>query len=148
VLYAKKLHNIFMQILSEFGIVGVVIWLWLWIDFWRRLRRLRRKPAVAYWKWASGGKFDVAAISLGLECAMIGFLANGFFYNQIYIHWSWTLICLAYLLDVNTRRAPRRNPTAREPGGPMREPSRQGAAGPKGSGSLAGGLLESTTRSA
>ena len=30
---------------------------------------------------------------------MVAYLANGFFYNQIYIHWFWTLILMMYVLS-------------------------------------------------
>jgi O-antigen ligase len=103
-LYNKKLHNIFLQVLSEQGLVGAAIWLTMLGDFFLRLRRLRTPSTAAYWRQATNGHFDVGRLSLGLECAMVGYLANGFFYNQIYIHWFWTLTGMTYLLTINTGR--------------------------------------------
>lgn len=117
-LYNKKLHNIFLQILSEQGLVGSAIWLAMVTDFFLRLRRLRRPSSVAYWRQATSGRLDVSMLSLGLECAMVGYLANGFFYNQIYIHWFWTLCCLAYVLTINTGRPRRRSEPAPRSGAP------------------------------
>lgn len=140
-LYNKKLHNIFLQVLSEFGLIGTSFWLWMVVDFFVRLRRLRRPSSVAYWRWATHGRLDVGALSLGLECAMIGYMANGFFYNQIYIHWFWTLILLAYLLTINTGRAPARRRRAVENAPPVAP-----TVGAPGRESLAGGLLGGSPR--
>jgi len=124
-LYNKKLHNIFLQILSEQGLVGSAIWLAMVTDFFVRLRRLRRPSSVVYWRHATSGRLDVSMLSLGLECAMVGYLANGLFYNQIYIHWFWTLCCLAYVLTINTGRPRRRS----DPAPPSSAPGAQGRSG-------------------
>ena len=38
---------------------------------------------------------------------MIAFLANGVFYNQLYIHWFWTLIALALAFTRTVAPIPR-----------------------------------------
>jgi hypothetical protein len=43
---------------------------------------------------------------LGLECAMVGFLATGVFYNQIFnVHWFYSLIAINTLLYYHARAA-------------------------------------------
>ena len=38
---------------------------------------------------------------------MVAFLANAFFYNQMYIHWFWTLIALSATLSGVASRLPK-----------------------------------------
>jgi len=140
-LYNKKLHNIFLQILSEQGLIGSVIWLTMIADFFLRLRRLRRPEVVAYWRQATGNRLDVALLSLGLECAMVAFLANGFFYNQMYIHWFWTLTCMAYLFTINTQ-PPSRSPQTSPP-----RPSKRTTPGARPQSDVAGRETSSSSAS-
>jgi O-antigen ligase len=105
VFYGKKLHNIYIQILSEMGIVGAVVWLAIVFDFFRRLRNLRSRRAQARWRAATRGAVDLHAVSLGLECAMVAYLVNGLVYNQIYIHWFWSLVTIVYVLSIVTSGA-------------------------------------------
>jgi O-antigen ligase len=105
-LYDRQLHSTFMQILCEYGVVGSAIFLWMIGDFWMRNRRLRRKNFRATWAERSGGRLDLHALSLGLECAMLGFLATGFFYNQIFsVHWFYSIIAINTLLYYHARPA-------------------------------------------
>ncbi len=101
-LFSRNLHNAYFQILSEFGVVGCLLFLWLIGDFWRRNLQLRR-PAVLYaWHTRSDGKLDLRYVSLGLELAMIAFLVNSLFYAQLYVHWMYTLLIGNYLLHAVT----------------------------------------------
>jgi O-Antigen ligase len=90
-LYSRDLHNIYYQILSEFGLAGVAIYLYLLVQFWRRGQDLSTPAAQAAWQ-AAGGVEDVRSIALGLQCGMVAFLASGYFYNQLYTSWSFSLI--------------------------------------------------------
>jgi len=103
-LYNHPLHSVYFQILAEEGAVGVLLWVWMTTDFFRRLSRMRTKPARAAWARAVGGQADVLYLAHGLEAAMVGFLVGGIFYNQAYRHWFYTLILLALLISEATRR--------------------------------------------
>ena len=99
-LYNKALHNMYYQILSEFGSIGVVIFLWMLWDFFRRNRTLRHPDRIEHWARETGDSFDLRNISLALEAGMIGFLTGGYFYNQIFdVHWFYTLITINALLS-------------------------------------------------
>jgi O-antigen ligase len=97
-MYNLGVHNVPLQILAEEGIIGIVLWLVMVVGFFRRIRRLRSEDAIARWKESGGDVLDLRMISLGLEGAMVGYLASCPFYNQIYIHWFWSLITIAYVL--------------------------------------------------
>jgi O-antigen ligase len=96
-MYNQALHSVYFQILSEEGLIGCFLWGFMIFDFHRRILRLCSKSAAAVWV-ARGGVLDLRCIALGLEAAMIGFHVNGVFYNQIYVHWFWTLMTLALVL--------------------------------------------------
>jgi len=105
-LYGAGLHNIYFQILSEEGIIGVWVWTTMLVGFVRRIRFLRSQSADNQWNRHGGEGIDIRAISLGLESAMIAFLATGFFYNQLYVHWFWTLITITFVLSELTSGSP------------------------------------------
>ena len=98
-LYGKVMHDIYVQILAEQGLIGVVIFLLILVDFMRRNRSLRTKAAIERWESASHGRFDLQSISLGLEGAMVGFLASGVFYDQLYSNSLYTLVGLNFVLS-------------------------------------------------
>jgi O-antigen ligase len=97
-LYMLWTHNAAMQILAEEGVIGIVLWILMVLAFFRWNARLRRPDAVARWTALGGGAMDLRAVSLALEGAMIGWLASSVFYNQIYLHWFWSLLTLSYTL--------------------------------------------------
>lgn len=98
-LWGKTLHSIYFRLLSEQGMIGVIVWIAMLVGFVRRASFLRSHPASNEWSRCGGDGLELASLSRGLEVAMVGFLANGFFYNQIYIHWFWTLILMMYVLS-------------------------------------------------
>jgi O-antigen ligase len=98
-LYGRSLHNIHVQVLAEQGLIGVTVFLIILVDFVRRNRSLRTKAAMERWEAASQGRSDIQSISLGLEAAMIGFLASGLFYDQLYTSSFYSLVMLNFLLS-------------------------------------------------
>jgi O-antigen ligase len=114
-LYNYAIHSVYFQILAEEGAVGVLLWVWMIADFYRRLSRMRTEPARAAWARAVSGRADLLHLANGLEVAMVGFLVGGIFYNQAYRHWFYTLILLALVTSEATRRQMLR--TAEQPAG-------------------------------
>lgn len=113
-LYNKALHNLYYQLLSEFGSIGVLIFAWMLWDFWQRNRALRRPDRIEIWARETGEPFDLRSISLALEAGMVGFLAGGYFYNQIFdVHWFYTLITINALLYQVTEPVVVRQPQLR-----------------------------------
>lgn len=106
-LYNQPVHNVYVQVLCENGIVGLFLFLGMVIDFFRRVRGLRTPAAMREWQ-RRGGDFNLHALSLALELGMIAFLLNCLFYNMLYMHWFWTLISLAFVLGQLSM--PRRRP--------------------------------------
>jgi putative inorganic carbon (hco3(-)) transporter len=97
-LYMLGVHNSTLQILAEEGVIGVTVWIVMIAGFFWRMRRIQSKDAIIKWNSLGGEGFDLRAIARGLEGAMIGFLATSIFYNQLYIHWFWSLITIGYVL--------------------------------------------------
>jgi O-antigen ligase len=104
-LYERQLHNGFVQILCEYGLIGAAIMLWLFVDFWKRNWKLQKKQAAVSWK-AQGGKINLRAVALGLESMMIAFMAGAMFYNTLETNWLYTLVALNALLYRLTCQAP------------------------------------------
>ena len=103
-LYNKALHSLYLQILSEEGLVGMALWLWMLVDFGRRTRQMRSPRSVAIWNREVGGSFDLYGISLALEAAMVGFLCCAFLYNMTYRHWFYTLAVVAIVVSNCVKR--------------------------------------------
>ncbi len=104
-LYDRTLHSSYFQVLSEFGLIGSALYLWLIVDFWRRNTLLRTRRYRTAWKGATDGTTDLRYISLGLESMMVGFLATAFFYNQLFVPWLYTILAVNVLLERLMRSA-------------------------------------------
>ena len=98
-LYGRVLHNVYVTVLAEQGLIGVAIFLSILIDFVRRNRSLRTKAAIERWDNTGHGGFDLKFLSLGLEGGMVGYLACGVFYDQLYTSSLYTLVALNYVLS-------------------------------------------------
>lgn len=97
-LYRFGTHNAHVQILAEEGIVGIALWGGMIFGFFRRIRRLRTEDAQKQWIARGGTSMNLGMIAFGLEGAMVAFLGTSLFYNQLYIHWIWSLLMLAYVI--------------------------------------------------
>ncbi|HEV8509915.1 MAG TPA: O-antigen ligase family protein [Gemmatimonadales bacterium] len=106
-IYGRVLHSIHMEILVEFGLVGFATYIWMLVDFWKRNVALRSKRLTVAWARATGGQLDLQNISLGLEGAMIAFLLTGFFYDQLFVHWLYSLLIMNAVLHAAAQRAAR-----------------------------------------
>ncbi len=106
ILYDRRLHSIYFEILSEFGIVGSLAYLWMLIDFWRLNAKLRTRPFREHWVQMSGGQTDIRLITLGLEAGMVAYLATGVFYDQLFQQWGYAFYALTCVLYAITKPAP------------------------------------------
>jgi O-antigen ligase len=97
-LYDRKLHNGYVQSLCEFGIVGSLLFIWLVVDFWRRNAALRTPRYRAAWDAATGGRYDLRWLALGLESGMVAFWGSAVFYNQLFEPWLYVLLTANALL--------------------------------------------------
>ncbi len=101
-LWGRSVHSTPMTILSEYGLLGVVVTLLLVVDFYRTNRRIRVRAEQAV---ARGLQRDsplspqyVRAIALGLHGAFLTFCVSGVMYEIIYTPLYWTVITLNRLL--------------------------------------------------
>jgi hypothetical protein len=103
-LYGRVLHNIWAQIFSEFGSVGMLAFVALLVDFWRRNKALRSAAFVAGWRNAAPEGPDLTAVSFGLEAAMVAFLITGVFYDQLFVHWVYSLLTVNAVVHATAAR--------------------------------------------
>jgi O-antigen ligase len=111
-LYDRSLHSLYFSTLSEEGIVGIFVFAWIVVDFWKRNARLRTQAAEARWR-AIGGRFKLTAMAFALECGMVGFLMVAAMYSTAGKHWFFTLLALnltlySLVFGKSTRRKPPR----------------------------------------
>jgi O-antigen ligase len=104
-LYGRVLHSVHLEILVEFGLVGAATYLWMLVDFWKRNAALRSASFTSAWARATQGRpLDLRSLSLGLEAAMVAFLITGLFYDQLFVHWLFSLLTLNALLHATAKR--------------------------------------------
>jgi O-antigen ligase len=108
-LYGFNLHNAYMQILSEFGTLGIVAFgLTLW-DFWKKNRAMRERAAGLAWDQRTGGRFELRYMALGLEAATIANLLSGMFYASLFAPFFYTVwVANRMLWAVSRPDAPQR----------------------------------------
>jgi O-antigen ligase len=105
-LYMIALHNPHVQILAEEGLIGFALWASMIVGFFRRTQHLQTQQSIARWAQRGGEALNLRAIAWGLEGTMLAFLANSVFYNQLYIHWFWSLLTIASVLAALVAPAP------------------------------------------
>lgn len=106
-LYNMGLHSLYMTTLAELGTVGSLALLWVLVDFWKRNAKLRTRSAGLRWQELGGG-MKLRPIALGLEAAMVAFLANAAVYQMMGLHWFFTMLALNLTLhNLAVRERPR-----------------------------------------
>jgi len=96
--YYLAVHNSAIQILAEEGLLGIALWATMILGFFRWNARLRTDAARAAWASQGTPDLDLRLIARGLDGSMLGFLLSGVFYNQMYIHWFWSLLTISFVL--------------------------------------------------
>jgi O-antigen ligase len=104
-LYMFDLHNDFVQIMVEQGVVGLFGLLAMLVYFRKATKFLRTEPVRKVWQEDAGGFIDSVNLALGLEAAMVAYLASAIFYNQYEMNWVWSIIMLALVAASLARRA-------------------------------------------
>ncbi|MGI9626665.1 MAG: O-antigen ligase family protein, partial [Longimicrobiales bacterium] len=147
-LAGMAIHNDYIQILSEMGILGLATYGAMLFAFFRNGRRLRTKVYGAMWQRETGGGIDLSMLSLAFEAAMIALLIDGVFYPQLDKPWFWALMILQFSIYHNLRDAIRRSGMG-APRPPPRPRSQLQAPGlvPAGSGAHGPGGVPALPRS-
>jgi len=102
-LYGYNLHNAYMQVLTEFGLVGLFAFGWAVWDFLKCNRALREPDAVRRWAEKSGGTWDLRYLSLGLEASNVANLLCGLFYASLFMPAFYTTWIVSRMLWGLTR---------------------------------------------
>jgi hypothetical protein len=101
-LWGRSAHSAPMTILSEYGLLGVIIALLVIVDFFRTNRRIRiaadRPLHTANANDCAFPPGYVKATALGLNAAFLTFCISGIFYELIYTSLFWTVIVLNRML--------------------------------------------------
>jgi O-antigen ligase len=124
-LYMLATHNAYLQILAEEGLIGIAIWITMLVSIFRWNRYLRTRQAEAIWLQKGGEHLKLRLISLGLDGSMLAFLGTAVFYNQLYIHWIWSLLIISYVLYCLTRPGKAAIQPGSRPSGPRTIASRR-----------------------
>lgn len=128
-LYFRGVHNPFLQVLAEEGVVGIICFFTMIGSVFVWTERLQGEAVNAAWIERGGAGFDLRMIALGFQGAMIAYVCTGIFYNQLYIHWLWTLLTIPFVLLCLTQPAQGATPT---PDVPIRGAPRGRQAGRRG----------------
>jgi O-antigen ligase len=107
-LYGRALHSNYFQLLSEFGIAGVCLYVYMIVEFYRRSRYIRRRAR--YIDLTPAQIHDVGSLALGLESGLVGYLVTGIFFNQLYQSWFFALVIANALLYKLAKRTEVRAP--------------------------------------
>jgi O-antigen ligase len=104
-MYSIALHNDYVQVMAEQGLVGLFALAAVFIYFFRYVRFLRTEAVQKAWASQAGGFIDSSNLALGLEAAMIGVMVTSVFYPQMFItYWSWSIMMMALLTVAISRR--------------------------------------------
>jgi O-antigen ligase len=113
-LYDRALHSLYLQVLSEQGLLGCLALLWVLFDFVRKNWKMRQRRYCDAWSAEGADLPDLRFLAIGLEAGLLGFTATAAFYNQLYVHWFYTIVTLNLLLHmISTKLVTRRAVAAR-----------------------------------
>ena len=104
-LFMMDLHNVYVQVMVEQGVVGLLGLLAMLIYFFKATRFLRTELVRKVWLVETRGFLDSLHLALALEAAMVAYCATSVFYGQYYFHWVWSIMMLALVAASLARRA-------------------------------------------
>jgi len=110
----QMLHSVYFTVLSEHGIVGVLVFGFIAWSHFLILLRLRNEVRRTDWLPDSLRR-DTEIYVHGLNGAIIGYLTSGVFLSITYYSYFWFFTALAGALDIAVRRemsAASRNPVS------------------------------------
>jgi O-antigen ligase len=111
ILYNRSLHSVYVQFLSETGVVGTAFFFWMLVHFWRRNVVLRTPEAETRWR-ELGGRLRLKTVALGLEASMAGFLVTAIMYPMLNVHWFFTTVALNLTLHARITESGPLHPVA------------------------------------
>ena len=89
----KATHNAYTQVAAETGLVALLIYIWLLLSPFNRLRRIeqatrtgKRKPPVYY-------------LAIGLQASLVGYMVVSFFASVAYLWYAYYLVAYAVCLQ-------------------------------------------------
>jgi len=99
-LWGRSLHSAPFTVLSEYGTVGMLVWLWLLVDFLRTNYLTRRRgtdpppgsPAATF------PPNYLKYMSIGLQTAFIAIVLSSVFYEFLYTSLFWQVFVMNRLL--------------------------------------------------
>lgn len=107
-LYGRVPHNIYFQLLSEVGAIGVFSFIVLLYVFWRKNREIQRtyyKDIFINNKQLNPYPDDVSEqfrkdlyYAIAVEGAMVAYLVNGLFYDILFYPWIFDILILNSLI--------------------------------------------------
>lgn len=104
-MYMMALHNDYVQVMVEQGLVGFFALAAVYVYFFKCVRFLRTEAVHKAWVSQTGGFIDPGNLALGLEAAMLGFMVSSAVYPQLFInYWMWSIMMLALLSTTIARR--------------------------------------------
>lgn len=114
-LYGRALHSNYFQLLSEMGMAGACVYIFMIGQFWLRSRYVLRR--IGRLDLSAAGITDARSILCGLESGMVAYLVSGVFFNQLYTSWFFCLYfanALLYNMVLQSSRKQRQGATIRQ----------------------------------
>jgi len=104
-MYMMALHNDYVQVMVEQGLVGLFALASIFVYFFKCVRYLRSEAVRKAWMNHTDGFVDSGNLALGLEASMVGFMVTSAVYPQLFInYWMWSIMMLALLSSAIARR--------------------------------------------